>query len=225
VSTLELNSKVSNNIIRFISRKIGFRFFWVAHIAGAAKAPRHSATQCNTMQLKETEKNCNKDSFHTITHTHNQCIEQLVRIFGPELIRINELIKTARSAVSNTLRYQKPAVFFLRRQPRNFENVTLLAACRREHFWGFWAIFWVAQLSPTRGVLVHKNSLASCQRCRHSVEPRAMTCPFKQSNLSAWSLMTWHPTHKYLWGRLCFDLTKGLLFDTFVITVWYKLCC
>jgi len=75
------------------------------------------------------------------------------------------------------------------------------------------------------GVLVHKNSLASCQRCRHSVEPRALTCPFKQSNLSAWSLLSWHPAHKYLWGRLCFDLTKGVSCDTFVITVWYKLCC
>jgi len=27
--------------------------------------------------------------------------------------------------------------------------------------------------------LAHKNSLASCQRYRHSVESRALTCPFK----------------------------------------------
>ena len=27
------------------------------------------------------------------------------------------------------------------------------------------------------GVLVHKNSLASCQRCCHSVETRTVTCP------------------------------------------------
>ena len=74
----------------------------------------------------------------------------------------------------------------LRRQPRNFENVTLVAR-RREHSQVFLTIFLVAQLPPTRGVLVHKNSLASGQRCRHSVEPRALTCPFKQSNLSAWS--------------------------------------
>ena len=40
-------------------------------------------------------------------------------------------------------------------------------------------------------LLVYKNSLASCQWCRQSVEPRApnLTCPFKQSNLSAWSLL------------------------------------
>jgi len=37
---------------------------------------------------------------------------------------------------------------------------------------------------------VHKNSLASCQRYRHSVDSRALTCPFKQSNLSAWSLLS-----------------------------------
>jgi len=92
--------------------------------------------------------------------------------------------------------------FFLRRQPRNFENMTLVAR-RREHFRVFLAIYLVAQLSPKRSVQVQKNSLASCQRCRHSVEPRALTCPFKHSDLIAWSLLIGHPTHKYLWGRLC----------------------
>jgi len=52
------------------------------------------------------------------------------------------------------------------------------------------AILLFADLTPRRGVLVHKNSLASCQRCRHSER---------------------------------FDM-KGLSFDTFFITVWYKLC-
>jgi len=124
-------------------------------------------------------------------------------MFGPELIRINSLIhwliKTARCAVSKNLR----SVVFLRRHPQNFENTTLVARWR-EHFRGFWVIFLVVQLSPKRGVLVRKNSLASCQRCRHSVEPRALTCPFKHSDLIAWSLLSWYPTHKYLWGRLCF---------------------
>jgi len=49
-----------------------------------------------------------------------------------------------------------------------------------------------------RGVLVLKNSFASCQRYRHSVEPCALKCNFKQSNLSAWSPFNWHPTHTYL---------------------------
>jgi len=65
-------------------------------------------------------------------------------------------------------------------------------------------IFLVAQLTPKRGVLIYKNSLASCQRCRHSVEPRALMCAFKHIDLIARSLLSWHPTHKYLWGRLCF---------------------
>jgi len=39
--------------------------------------------------------------------------------------------------------------FFLRRQPRNFENVTLVAR-RREHFQGFLAIFLVALLPPEK---------------------------------------------------------------------------
>jgi len=41
-------------------------------------------------------------------------------------------------------------VFFVRRQPRNFENVTL-AVHRSHHFWGFWAIFVVAELPTTLG--------------------------------------------------------------------------
>ena len=76
-----------------------------------------------------------------------------------------------------------------RRQPRNFENMTLVAR-RRQHFQGFLALFLVAQLFPKRGVLVDKNSLASCQRCSHSVEARALTCPFKHSDLIAWSLLS-----------------------------------
>ena len=49
-----------------------------------------------------------------------------------------------------------------------------------------------------RGALVHKNSLASCQRCRHSVELHALTCPFEQNNLNALSLLSGHPTNTYL---------------------------
>jgi len=81
----------------------------------------------------------------------------------------------------------------VQRLPQNFENMTLVAR-RREHFQGFLAIFLVAQLSPKRGVLVQKNSLASCQRCRHSVEPRTLTCSFKHCDLIAWSLLIGHPT-------------------------------
>jgi len=88
----------------------------------------------------------------------------------------------------------------------------------REHFRGFLAIFLVAQLSPKKGVSVQKNSYASCQRCRHSVEPRALTCPFKHSDLIAWSLLSWHPTHKYLSERLCFVQACCLL-STVTVTV------
>jgi len=50
----------------------------------------------------------------------------------------------------------------------------------------FLAIVLVDELPPKRGVSVHKNSLASRQQCRHRVELRALMCPFKQSNPSAW---------------------------------------
>jgi len=74
---------------------------------------------------------------------------------------------------------------FLWRQPQFFENVTWVAR-RRKRSWVSLAIILFGQLLPKRGVFVHKNSLVSCQRCRHSVEPRAPTCSFKQNNLSAW---------------------------------------
>jgi len=123
--------------------------------------------------------------------TRQQWRKQLLRIFGYELIRMNGLIKIMRSAVSKNF-----AVFFLRRQPRDFQKVALVAR-RRWHFREFLAIFLVAQL-PQRGILVHKISLAYCQRCRQSVESRALTCPCKQSNLGAWSLLSWHFKHTYL---------------------------
>jgi len=91
-----------------------------------------------------------------------------------------------------------------------------LVARQREHFRFFLAIFLVGQLSPKRGFLVHKNSLASCQRRCHGVEPHALTCPFKHSDLIAWSLWSWHPTHKYLWGRLYFVQACRLLFTVTV---------
>ena len=46
---------------------------------------------------------------HAMMSPHRQWRKQLLRIFGPELVRINELIKTARSAVKKTAR---SAVFF-----------------------------------------------------------------------------------------------------------------
>jgi len=62
--------------------------------------------------------------------------------------RINSLIKTARSTVTKNCAARG---FFWRHQPRNFENITLVAR-RRENFRGFLVIFLVAQLSPKRGV-------------------------------------------------------------------------
>jgi len=55
---------------------------------------------------------------------YEQWRKQLLWIFGHELILLNSLI------------------MWFRRQPRNFENVTLVSR-RREHVWGAWAIFWL----------------------------------------------------------------------------------
>ena len=39
-------------------------------------------------------------------------------------------------------------------------------------------------------------------RCRHSVESRTLTCSLKPSNLGAWSVLRWHPTHTHLKEKL-----------------------
>jgi len=62
-----------------------------------------------------------------------------------ELIRINEWIKTARSAVSKNCAKrsffsESPYKRGIWSQPRHFENVTLVAR-RREHFRVLWPIF------------------------------------------------------------------------------------
>jgi len=47
------------------------------------------------------------------------------------------------------------------------------------------------KLPQQRGALVHKTSLALLllvEWCRHGIEPCALTCFLKQSNLSAWHL-------------------------------------
>ena len=55
-------------------------------------------------------------------------------------LQINELMRTVHSAV-----------FGLRRQSRNFENVTLVAR-HRKHFWGVLEIFIVAELPQNKNV-------------------------------------------------------------------------
>jgi len=60
--------------------------------------------------------------------------------------------------------------------------------------------------------------------CRHSVEPHALTCPFKRSNLSAWSLLSWHPTHTHLSGRLIlfFEVVCSPPRDHFWSSFWFS---
>jgi len=80
---------------------------------------------------------------------------------------------------------------------RNFENV-ILVACERKLFRDFWAIFVVANL-PQKEVLYY---ITIYSLFLNSVEPRALTCLLKQSNPSAWSLLSWHPTNTHIRGRL-----------------------
>jgi len=86
---------------------------------------------------------------------------------------------TAISEEKNFSKYKpqiKSGIFLLcksrkRQLPKttNFENVTLVAR-HRKHYRGFRAICWLP--NSLKGVLVHKNLLASCQQCRHNFKTR-----------------------------------------------------
>ena len=114
----------------------------------------------------------------------------------------HDVFQLVSSAVKKITSQKLEFKNWLKLRERNFENVTLVAR-RRGHIQVFLVIVLVAQLPPKTGMLLPKNSLTSCQQYRQ-VESRTLTCPFKQSNMSAWSLLSWHPTHTCLWGRLCF---------------------
>ena len=101
---------------------------------------------------------------------------------------MNELMNELKPREARFQKTARSAVFVLRRQPRNFENATL-AARRREHFRGFWADFFVAELPQKRGCF----NTQECTRFLSTVvvvESCALTCPYKQSNPSIWSLLS-----------------------------------
>jgi len=157
-------------------------------------------------------------------------------MFGPEWIRINWLIETAQSAVS------KRGFFFAASAAKFWKRY--ISSASESAFPGFFGDTFGCTTPFKKRCFSTQNSLASYQRCSHSVEPRALTCPFKQSKLSTWSyiqicrLWVRHSPCCTLYLINCFgiemvlcdlylkrfDLTEGLLFDTFSITVWYKFC-
>ena len=86
-------------------------------------------------------------------------------------------------------------------QCKKIENVTLVA-CERKLFRDFWAIFFVTEL-PHKTVFYYTTIYSVLV---YSIEPRALTCLLKQSNPSAWSLLSWSKPHEYThsWETLCF---------------------
>jgi len=116
-------------------------------------------------------------------------------MFGPELIRINSLINELKPCGA---RFH--AVFLA--SAAKFWIHDISSASEKEFPVFFGDIFACSTLSKKRCFSTQEFT-RFFQRCRHSVEPRTLTCPFKHSDLIARSLLSWHPTHKYLWGRLC----------------------
>jgi len=156
-------------------KHITWRSFWGTILTGTAWMDIQVAWCLTYPSLSGMETPCNVGRYAVK--------KKLLRICGPDLIRINSLIKTRHSAVFKKPRAQRGTFFGGVR--REIFNLTL-AALRRKHFCFFWRYVWLLN-SLQKRCFSHKNSLASCQRCRHSVEPRALPCTFKQINLSAWS--------------------------------------
>jgi len=90
---------------------------------------------------------------------------QLLRIFAPELPRINKSFKNRAKCGQNTGFYSS------QRQPQNFENVTLVAR-RREHFWVFWRSFWLLDSLQKR--------YFSTQESTRFLSTESRMLPFKQ---------------------------------------------
>ena len=132
---------------------------------------------------------------HTRTHTHFTCEYMYTHAHTQHLSHEDGSLIPLCSATNTIIYYEPITKFWKRNIIRQRDGLSIA---------GFWGRYFGCWTASKRGALVHKNSLASCQGCRHSIELRALTCPFKQSNRSAWSLLIWHPTHIYLWGRLCF---------------------
>ena len=59
-------------------------------------------------------------------------------------------------------------------------------------FPGFGGNILVAELPQKRSVLCTRIHSLPVNWCCHRIKPRALACLFKQSNLSAWSLLSWH---------------------------------
>jgi len=101
----------------------------------------------------------------------------------------------APNQLINQTRFQKKRIIFLRRQ------VTIVAL-RREHFRDFFADFLLLNFFQKRGRCNTQEFTCFLPTGVVLVSSRAVTCPFKQSNPSVWSLFSWHPTHTHLWVRL-----------------------
>ena len=139
-------------------------------------------------------------------------------MFDPELIRINWLIdlliKTARSAVS-----KNRAVFFFAASAAKFWKHDNSSASEKAFPGVFDDIFGCSTLSKKRCFSAEEftrflSTVSSQRRATRYV------VSFQQGDLSAWSLFSWHPTHKYLWGRLCFVQVCCLISNKAFI-IWY----
>jgi len=70
-----------------------------------------------------------------------------------------------------------------------------ISSASERAFPGVFGGFFCCNSLKKGGVLIHRIHSLLANWCHLSVESRALTCPFKQSNPSIWSLLSWHPMY------------------------------
>ena len=116
----------------------------------------------------------------------------IMRVFrGCSLVVSVKAPKSVKKRTSQNLWPQINSVINKNCAKLNLENVTFVAL-RKHQFRGFVAIFGL--LNSLQKEMFSYTRIPSLfqsgQRCRHIVQPRALTIPFEQSNLSAQSLVS-----------------------------------
>jgi len=86
---------------------------------------------------------------------------------------------------------------------RNLENVALVAR-RRMNFLVVWQSYLLFHFLQKENFWYTSTDSLLTNCCRHSATQRALMYLWKQSNLSAWSLWSWHLTHTHIGGRHSF---------------------
>jgi len=129
-----------------------------------------------------------------------QWIKQLRTMHGPKSIRHSSFGDQFGNSCAVQFQKIAPSAFFFGCAKKFWKRK--ISRSSEQYFRGLWAIFLVSELHQKRGAWYTTIHWIPINWCHHSVAPCALMCLLKQGNLSAWSLLIWHPTYTHIWGRL-----------------------